>query len=65
MSNPVTLHQYLDSLSPEDRDKAIGILFGFIPTPASIGMMKRTTIKISSLAPPRQVKRLSLDFIKF
>ena len=54
MADQINLLQFLDTLSPEDRNKAIGILFGFIPARAT-SLMKRTSIKISNLGTAEEI----------
>jgi hypothetical protein len=61
VDNSLTIQEFLDALNPEDRNKAIGILFGLIPGPMPHGMMKRTTIKISNLGTPEEIRQRIAD----
>ena len=54
MPDFVPLLEFLDSLNPEDRDKAIGYYLGKLPGPPPT-LMKRTSVKISNLGTVQEI----------
>ena len=54
MPDQISLLTFLDSLSPEDRNKAVGYIFGFVPAPAPT-LMRRTSVKISNLGTVEEI----------
>ncbi|WP_428331609.1 hypothetical protein [Mucilaginibacter sp.] len=56
MKQQQTLLEFLDSLRPADRDRAIGMLFGWIPRAADGTLVQRTTVKISNPGSPEELK---------
>ncbi len=54
MAGYITLLEFLESLSPEDRDKAIGYYLGKLPGPPPT-LMKRTSVKISNLGTVEEI----------
>jgi hypothetical protein len=54
MPDQISLLNFLDSLSPEDRNKAVGYIFGFVPAPAPT-LMRRTSVKISNLGTVEEI----------